>query len=289
MDGVFERVANFSVKDYDLEATLNSGQAFRWEKTADGWEGVINGRWARLSQKGQWIRAEVTHPVQDWSWLRDYLQLDCNIEGIVATFPDDPPMTRATRACHGLRLLRQDPWECLASFILSSSKQIRHIRELIRALSKQRGKRITVPEGRPPWFSFPTPEAIAADHEEALRQLKLGFRAPYLLEAARYVSSGQLNLEALFSLPLEQARAELMRLSGVGFKIADCVLLFAYGFHSAFPIDVWMIKSLQANYFGGKRVPLKELQAFAENHFGSHRDYAQQYLFHYQRMGNSPE
>ena len=111
----------FSVKDYDLGATLSSGQSFRWRKDRESWVGVIGTRWLRLRSDKFSITAETAEPLTDWSWLTDYLQLDLDLSALVLTFPDDEPMRAAVSACRGLRLLRQDPWECLASFILSST------------------------------------------------------------------------------------------------------------------------------------------------------------------------
>jgi N-glycosylase/DNA lyase len=111
----------------------------------------------------------------------------------------------------------------------------------------------------------------------------MGFRAPYLLAAARQVASGECNLDRLASLSVDKARSELLKLTGVGEKIADCVLLFACGFPTAFPIDVWVAKALRQFYFRGRKTPLKRLQQFAAEHFGPHAGYAQQYLFHYIR------
>src|ERR1051325_2958121 len=116
--------ARFDVQDYDLAATLTSGQTFRWRVDGDAWTGIIGKRWVRLRLFPDYLEAETAQRTTEWSWLKEYLQLNVNLEQILRTFPDDPPMREAIRACKGLRLLRQDPWECLASFILSSTKQI---------------------------------------------------------------------------------------------------------------------------------------------------------------------
>ena len=132
-------------------------------------------------------------------------------------------------------------------------------------------------------FSFPTPQRLANLTEAELRACKMGFRAPSLLAAARQIINGKLDLEKVRSLPLTEARAELMKLRGVGGKIADCVLLFAYGFDSAFPVDVWIERALRQLYFPRRQVSEKKLRYFAATHFGPHAGYAQQYLFHYMR------
>ncbi len=130
---------------------------------------------------------------------------------------------------------------------------------------------------------FPTPQRIAAFTEAELRACKMGFRAPNLLAAAREIAEGRFDLERIRHLPHAEARAELMKLRGVGGKIADCVLLFAYGFDSAFPVDVWIERALQRLYFPRRRASEPRLRRFAATHFGPHAGYAQQYLFHYMR------
>jgi N-glycosylase/DNA lyase len=232
-------------------------------------------------------------------------------------------MRAAVASCRGLRLLRQDPWECLASFILSSTKQIVQIRQIVSLLCERFGEPLTLTlspsdgareqqsassqnpkmSGSPAdcqqfslspsdgerarvrgeRFSFPTPQRLAAATEQDLRACKMGFRAPNLLAAARQIADGKFDLEKIRRLDYAGARAELMKLRGVGGKIADCVLLFAYGFDSAFPVDVWIERALQRLYFPRRRASGPRLRRFAATHFGPHAGYAQQYLFHYMR------
>jgi N-glycosylase/DNA lyase len=275
--------AAFVVKNYDLALTLASGQTFRWRRSGDGWAGVIGSRWVRLRQEPDCIIAEMFAPEADWQWLRHYLQIEVDLDKILATFPDDPPMRDSVAACRGLRLLRQEPWECLASFICSSTKQIVQIEQIVALLSREFGQALPVPQGTNAAWAFPTSERLAAATEAELRACKLGFRAPYLLGAARKVAAGEVDLSRLGEWPLEEARAALLTLPGVGVKIADCVLLFAYGFQQAFPVDVWIIKALRQLYFPKRRPKLPRLRRFGQTHFGPHSGYAQQYLFHYMR------
>jgi N-glycosylase/DNA lyase len=192
-------------------------------------------------------------------------------------------MRRAVHACRGLRLLRQDPWECLASFILSSTKQIVQIRQIVAQLCACFGEPVPTPPGRPAAFSFPTAARLAQASEAELRGCKMGFRAPYLLQTARAVAEFKPALGTLAGVGAELARDALLELPGVGRKIADCVLLFAYGHQDAFPLDVWVTKALRELYFPKRRVQAKRLQRFAQTHFGPNAGYAQQYLFHYMR------
>lgn len=275
--------ALFPVADYDLAATLDGGQAFRWERRAGGWEGVVAGRWVRLEERPGGLRAETAAPTPDWSWLREYLRLDDDLPAILATFPDEAPLRAAVTACRGLRLLRQEPWEGLASFMLSATKQIVQIRQCVALLCERFGEPVAVPPGHAPAFAFPAPARLAACTEAELRACKMGFRAPRLRAAAEAVANGRLDLGALHGLPCPTARAELLQLAGVGRKIADCVLLFAYGFQEAFPVDVWVLKALRELYFPKRRPQPARLRHFSETHFGPHAGYAQQYLFHYVR------
>ncbi|MCC6233824.1 MAG: hypothetical protein IT580_14340 [Verrucomicrobiales bacterium] len=271
-------------RDSDLGKTLDSGQAFRWELRDGGWHGVVGPRWVVLRQTGSELRAETVEDPGDWQWLVHYLGLDEDLDAVLATYPRDLPMTQAVGACRGLRLLRQDPWECLASFILSSTKQITQIRQTVRMLCQRYGTPVRVAEGEPATHTFPTASALAAVSEGELRECRMGFRARYLRETACRVAQGQVDLQRLHALPLEDARLALTTLPGVGRKIADCVLLFSCQQRRAFPLDVWILRTLRELYFQGREVSRAELEAFSETYFGPQAGYAQQYLFHDARM-----
>ena len=275
---------SFPVRDYDLSATLTSGQAFRWRFRDAAWEGVIGTHFVRLESSDKMILAETAPPVSDWSWLGHYLQIDLNLDAVLLSFPDDEPMRAAVAACRGLRLLRQEPWECLASFILSSTKQIVQIQQIVSLLCERFGTDLVVPPGHEPAFSFPSADRLAAASENELRACKMGFRAPNLRATARAVAEGAINLQSLHSRTAQEARHELLKLPGVGNKIANCVLLFAYGFQEAFPIDVWVMKALRQLYFPRRRPTPGRLLRFTATHFGPFAGYAQQYLFHYVRL-----
>jgi N-glycosylase/DNA lyase len=283
-------------RDYDLAATLSSGQAFRWrpagEDESEGpgtgrarcpWEGVIGQYWVRLRAAPGGIAAQSAQSVSDWNWLTHYLQTEINFETILQSFPMDQPMRDSVAQCRGLRLLRQDPWECLASFILSSTKQIVQIQQIVGLLCARFGTAVIVPAGNEAVYSFPTAERLAMAGEHELRGCKMGFRAPNLLRTAQMIARGEVDLERIRSLALAEAREELLRLPGVGHKIANCVLLFAYGFQGAFPIDVWVMKALRQLYFPKRRPTTQRLLRFTTDYFGPNAGYAQQYLFHYMR------
>lgn len=272
----------FAVRDYALATTLDCGQAFRWQQHRDGWQSVVDGRWVRLRQISDGIEAVAARPQSDWHWLTDYLQIEVDFATILSAFPVDPNLQAAVKAHHGLRLLRQPPWECLASFILSSTKQIIQIRQITELLCQRFGERVES-HGETTWHAFPDADRLANATEPELRACRMGFRATYLLEAARAVASGQLDLMQLRTLPSEEVRQRLMDLKGVGEKIADCVRLFAYGHADAFPVDVWVARALRQYYFRGRNVPLPRLRTFAADRWRGCGGYAQQYLFHHVR------
>jgi N-glycosylase/DNA lyase len=193
-------------------------------------------------------------------------------------------MGAARDFCQGLRIMRQPRWECLATFITSSMKQVVHIRQISQTLRKRYGKRRRVFDFE--FHSFPAATRIAELTEQDLRACALGYRAKNLLATARLVVSGDANLEQWSELPDELLRARLCALPGVGAKVANCVMLFAYERLRAFPIDVWIERVLKRRYFPRKRKMTKtQLRDFCETYFGEHGGYAQQYLFHHARKG----
>ena len=288
-----------NVSDFSLAATLECGQAFRWQRAADGWfEGIVGREIWHLRQFGDalewlvegqapaWLPAVATSPTAAVTQKRDpprrlqhYLALDVSPGKVLATFPNDPLLRQAIRDHHGLRVIRQEPWECLASFIASSTKQIVQIRQIVGLLAQRFGEPIHGAH-----HAFPTVSAIARASHKQLWECKLGFRAKNLLAAAGMIDGGKLDLNALRSMEYDRALEELTRLPGVGEKIANCVLLFACGFDQAFPIDVWIERALRRIYFPGKkRVTHSQLRVFTRSHFGPYAGWAQQYLFFNER------
>lgn len=275
------------VDDYNLDSTMDSGQVFGFVQSASCWEGAIGHRWVRLrSVPGgieiHWMEEQRGEPVP--VEILDFLQSDIDLGEVVSSFPCDGVMESAVEVCKGLRLLKQSPWHCLASFILSSTKQITQIKWIHAELCRRFGARLIVPDDAVVVHMFPSPDAIVRAGEGALRECKAGFRARYLLEAASRVVDGSIQLGNLARMSMDEARSELMALPGVGRKIADCVLLFTGAHAEAFPVDVWIARALRELYFKGREVPIPKLQAFTDAHFGPNGGYAQQYLFHYARV-----
>ncbi|MEI8064148.1 MAG: DNA glycosylase [Verrucomicrobiota bacterium] len=251
-----------NVADFDLAASLMCGQAFRWTVGADGWfTGVVGQRVYRLRQTGKLLEGDID---------RHYLGLDVSLLDIVATFPDDVALQKSVRRYWGLRVLRQEPWETLASFIASSTKQIVQIRQIVETLARRFGQQLETDA-----YAFPSATTIAGATLPQLRACKLGFRAEYLLTAARMVDRGELNLEALPALEYERGLEELTKIHGVGEKIANCTLLFSLGFDQAFPVDVWMQRALHRLGWRAKKITRRQVL----EHFGPYAGWAQQYLF----------
>src|SRR6266513_2714713 len=214
-----------------------------------------------------------------------YFALDHPLAEICDSFPKDPVMNAARKFCHGLRIIRQPKWECLATFICSSMKQVAHIRQISLALRKRFGEQRRI--GNQLVYSFPAAERLAQASEKELLECKLGYRAKNLRATARLVSSGQADLEAWPALSDVELRKQLCALPGVGAKVANCVMLFAYERLRAFPIDVWIERVLTEKYFPRtKKVTAQRLREFCETYFGEHGGYAQQYLFHHARIAS---
>jgi N-glycosylase/DNA lyase len=288
-----------NVSDFDLASTLECGQAFRWKREADGWFVGVVGRevWRLRQPSPAVVEAAVAGgrtgsrepPATAVTTPEHYLALDVSLRDITSAFPaDDEPLHAAVRQHWGLRVLCQEPWECLASFIASSSKQIVQIRQIVDLLARRFGE----PIGNG-FHAFPTVGVIARASHQELWDCKLGFRAKNLLAAARMIDDGKIDWPMItrgaVSPPrpgrcdYETALEELMKLPGVGEKIANCVLLFSCGFDQAFPIDVWIERALLRIYFPRRKVTAKRLREFARSHFGSYAGWAQQYLFFNER------
>ena len=255
-----------------VEATLKSGQVFHWDPLPDGsWVGLIGDHLARVSEKNKHLVIEDGDP----EILNHYFALDHPLEQIYAAFPKDPLSQESLALCNGLRILRQPRWECLATFITSSMKQVAHIRSMSLAIRKHLGN----PVAGSPHPAYPSFNHLARSDEKHLLDCGLGYRATNLLRTSRILAEGGIDLEALDKLPTTDLRAALMTLPGVGVKVANCVLLFAYERLDAVPIDVWIHRILIAMRKGRGGTPT-QLANYARRRLGPYAGYVQQYLFH---------
>ena len=251
--------------DLDLDETLDCGQAFRWRKTNSQYMCTYTGSFLNdkltVSQinKGMFIFHNTTENDFLTKW-RIYFDLDTDYSELKRQFSEDETLSKACKYAGGIRLLRQNSWECLISFIISQNNNIPRIKGIIdRLCDKYEG-------------DFPTSEQLAKETPESLECLRSGFRAKYICDGATKVNSGLINLESISSLPIDEARSALKLISGVGPKVAECVLLFGMHKVEAFPIDVWIKRVLNEYYPNG-------FPDFALDNAGI----AQQYLFHYIR------
>ncbi len=273
---------------YNLGHTLECGQTFCWLPWEKGYLGVL-GKHAVYVKSGSGYLAVETNPGLDKANITNYFQTHINFEAVIQSFPPQDRYLQAAIARYaGLRLVRQDPWECLASFLMSPLKQILQIRQVLMKLRSTYGAPISsFKKIGPVLYAFPDIPTIARCSELDLRAMQMGFRAKNLLKTSRQLESGLVDLCRLETLPYEEAKEQLTKLHGVGVKVADCVLLFAYGKQEAFPVDVWIARALRKLYFGRRKFDLDRATQFSKTHFGPNGGYAQQYLFHYVR--NNPE
>src|SRR3954447_14383290 len=264
------------VPDFDLDKTLNSGQVFHWQKAGDGFLGTIGDRALYLEQRGEFLEVRfdgapksTREPRALPGLVARYLALDHPLAEICDSFPKDRVMNAARDFCDGLRIIRQPKWECLATFVCSSMKQVAHIRQMSQALREHFGTASEI-EGHV-LYTFPLAERVAASSEKELRECALGYRAANLLATARLIALGKVDLENWSELPDDALRANLCALPGVGPKVANCVMLFAYEPLRAFPIDVWIGRVLREQYFPRKRkVSAQQLRQFCAGNFGEH-------------------
>jgi N-glycosylase/DNA lyase len=290
--------------DFDLDKTLNSGQVFHWEKSGPGFVGAIGDRGVYVEQRDSTLRVlmeggapatpgarrakrrraqDLTPPVQDL--VARYFALDHPLVDICNSFPSDPVMNTARDFCRGLRIIRQPKWECLATFICSSMKQVAHIRQISLSLRTRFGEQKNINDQVV--YCFPSVHRLAEASEKELRDCKLGYRAKNVRATAQLVSSGRANLDDWSELSDAELRKQLCALPGVGPKVANCVMLFAYERLRAFPVDVWIERVLRQHYFSRrKKMTAQRLREFTERYFGEHGGYAQQYLFHHARMAS---
>jgi len=266
--------------DFNLEHTLECGQAFRWEDKGGHYSGVIGDALIKVSHRGGKLLIESSAPIGKEK-LSVYFGLNEDLHSIYKHIGKDPHIKRAIKKYRGLRILNQDRWECLASFILSSYTNIPRIKKMIAGLSRRFGKRVTL--GDEENYSFPPAAAIAKADIRTLKSLGLGFRAGYIKETAGRIAVKGIDLDAVADLNYDQAKASLVRLKGVGEKVADCVLLFSFRKYEAFPVDVWIKRGIEKLYFSGTPVSPAKAADFARKRFGPYAGYAQEYLYHYLR------
>ena len=263
---------------FDVFQTFDCGQTFRFENTSENTvEGVALGRLLRLTQTEDGsIEINCTPNEFEEIW-KHYLALDRDYSAINGYFSNgsDEVLKKASLYGKGIHILRQDPWEALCSFIISQNNNIPRIKKIINSLCEKFGEPFEY-QGKI-YYSFPSAKALADAGEAEIFALKTGFRAKYICDAAEKVVSGEINLENILKLSTSDAQTELLRIKGVGPKVAACALLFGFDKTDAFPIDVW-VKRVFAKYYPN---------GFDICSFGENAGIAQQYLFYYERWQNT--
>ena len=261
------------VNDFNLSSTLESGQVFGFTKAGDGaYEGVIGQAPVRLWQKNGTLFAQGIGKAER---LREYFDLDRDLTPLYALLRAEAPLENLPVKLAGLRLIRQDPWEALACFILSSNNNVKRIQGIWKNLSFHFNR------GR----CFPTPGQIAQTHERILRQLGLGYRAPFLWASARFVAASPQSLDVIRRAHYEEAKRRVLAFPGIGPKVADCVLLYGFQKYEAFPVDVWIGRVMRKIYFRNRKISEARIRRFGQRQWGNLAGYVQQYLFHGARMG----
>ena len=256
-----------NIKNFDLRETFDCGQAFRWEENENGsWSAVVKGKYITVEKKNSDIIMQGISETEFNSFFKSYFDLDRDYESIINKLSENEILKKAALNGLGIRILNQEPWETLCSFIISQNNNIPRIKGIISRLCSAFGEKC---EGG---YSFPDACALADLSEDDLAPLRSGFRAKYIIDAAKKVTSGAVILEDLKKMSLENARTELMKIKGVGPKVADCTLLFGLGHIDAFPQDVWIKRAM-------KELFNSELPECARQYAGI----AQQYIFYYMR------
>jgi N-glycosylase/DNA lyase len=252
---------------FDVGLCLDCGQAFRWKQNDAGeWYGIAYGKSLRIKQEGDCITLYNTTQEDFLTVWQKYFDLDRDYEKILLSYTDENLQT-ACKEYPGIRILKQDEWEAICSFIISANNNIPRIKGIIERLCESFG------EDTGAGYTFPSAKTLADLTVEDLAPLRAGFRAKYILDAAKKIAYGEVDIEKIKTLPFDQAKAELLKIKGVGEKVAQCALLYGFGRIEAFPVDVWVKRIVEELYPHGLPECIEGTQGIA-----------QQYLFHWRRF-----
>ena len=276
------------IEPINLHATLSSGQAFRWRYKSSWFDGVIGATGIRLREISDTKIEFYCEPDKEehfTSSLLDYLGYQYNMNEIYSSLSKDKSVAESINQYRGMRILRQDPWECMISFICSSASNIKRISKNIEAICDKFGNPIS--NGKNSRKAFPSPEILSEVTSEEFRKLGLGYRANYIQSAALTVSKMEKQLDSYRKESYEDCLNFLTNIDGIGDKIANCILLFSLDKPHAFPVDVWIDRVLRESYF---KKPTKiskiNMRHWSQEHFGEYAGFANHYLFHSRRKNN---
>ncbi len=281
---------SFSDVDIDLDHTLDCGQVFRWEREGDWWVGVVNGDVirARNDIESGTVLVDSSLPRE---FVASYFRLDDDLSYILDSIDKDRYIREAIQRYRGLRLIRQEPWECMISYMLATASSIPTIKKRILLLSRMFGDEIG--EG---CYSFPDAKSLADASESDICECKLGFRAGRIQKAAQQVADGEFCFDELFKMDYLGARAQLMEIEGIGEKVADCILLFSLDKMESFPVDTHVRQAVEKyysgdGYFGGGvgvdvdvKLSNHKMGEWGRGYFGEYCGYAQEYLYYCWRL-----
>ncbi len=257
------------IMDVDLDSTLGCGQAHRWHKIDDSWQGVLGDEVITLTQTDDGFICEGT---DNENLILDYFRSDDDLDAIYSDISSkDSFVKELVNNCKGMRILNQPHWECIATYIIATNANVKRIGAMVESVCREFGRDIG---GR---YSFPTPEEIVSK-KERICNCRLGYRESRFIEFAEKVYNGEFDPDSLENLPYEECITELLKIKGVGPKVADCIALFSYGHLNAFPIDARIENVLRDVY--GMEGSYRKLSKFAFEKFGEYAGYAQEFLYH---------
>jgi len=268
----------------DIDNSINSGQVFLWEKDGTDWYG-INGQDILKINKNGVIKSIINSKT-------DFFRKNDNIQEIIKSISKDKTVKKAVKQYEGLRLFRQDPFQCMISFIISSNSNIQKIKSSLEKITKKFGKKVKIQNKE--FFLFPEPEKIAKSTINEIKSCGVGYRAPFIKEAAKMVVLKKIDFEYLKKCDYYEAKKNICLVPGIGNKVADCIMLFSLNKLESFPLDTWMIKILEKYYskefkIETKTITQKQYESLHEkivNYFGPYCGYSQQFLFKMERENN---
>jgi len=265
----------------DIDNSINSGQVFLWQKSKNYWYGIDGQNILKINQKGKIKSMQ--------NMKTSFLRENDDIEKIIKSISKDKTIKKAVKKYEGLRIFNQDPFQCMISFIISSNSNIQKIKSSLEKISRKFGKKVVIEDQE--FFLFPKPEKIAKASISEIKTCGVGYRAPFIKEAAKMVTEKKINFEYLKNSDYDETKRNLRLIPGIGNKVADCIMLFSLNKLDAFPLDTWMIKILEKYYskefqIETKTITEKQYEILHEkivDYFGPYCGFAQQFLFKMER------
>ena len=268
------------VKDFEPVHIFDCGQCFRWDVSEDGsYTGVAGGKAVNISKNGDCVTVKNTTKAEFEEFWSKYLDLDFDYGELKKTLSEDEVLAQAIKSGEGIRILNQDLWECIISFIISANNNIPRIKRIIKIFCEQFGDEINF--GGEKLYTFPSAEKLSGITIQDIKSLRAGYRDKYLIDAIEKVNRKEIDLKFIKEAPYNEAKKEIMKIKGIGNKVADCILLFGAGKKNAFPVDVWIKRVMETLYKDQMRD--MDISSFVKERFGEYGGYAQQYLFYHMR------